>query len=234
MTDYTAHLQTVDFTAHNIELPGGARTWPEGVQLLEDSSRCLTALRLLGEQCPPGGRAGFRVADLGCLEGGYTAAFAQAGYLAVGIEAREENMTKCRLVQEALGLPNMGFIQDDARHLQRLGQFDAVFCCGLLYHLDDPAAFLKMLGTVTRRLLIIQSHYSQSCHEEHEGYRGHWQPDNPSDGDVWGSWGNHRSFWMGRDELMRAMTDAGFTGVRAVDDGTLTGDRGMFAGVKPP
>lgn len=233
MTDYTAHLQTVDFTAHNIELPGGARTWPEGGELLEDSSRCLTALRLLGEQCPPGGRSAFRVADLGCLEAGYTLAFAMAGYSVTGIEARAENMAKCRLVQDAYPLPNMGFIQEDARNLKRCGAFDAVFCCGLLYHLDEPAAFLKMLGEQTRRLLIVQTHHSLSCPEEHEGYRGCWHPDVPGDGDVWGSWGNNRSFWLGRDELMRAMRDAGFTQVRPADDGTLTDDRGMFTGVKP-
>ena len=233
MTDYTAHLQTVDFTAHNIELPGGARTWPEGRELLEDSSRCLTALRLLGEQCAPGERSSFRVADLGCLEGGYTVAFARAGYAVTGIEARAVNMAKCRLVREATDLPNMGFLQVDAREIGKWAPFDAVFCCGLLYHLDEPAAFLKMLGTVTRRLLIVQSHYARACPDVHEGYRGCWHPDVPGDGDVWGSWGNDRSFWLGRDELMRAMRDAGFVNVEPVDDGTLTDDRGMFTGVKP-
>jgi SAM-dependent methyltransferase len=180
VTDYAAQLQALDFTAHNIELPGGTRTWPEGGELLEDSSRCLTALRLLAEQCPAGGRYRFKVADLGCLEGGYTAAFARAGYLVTGIEARTANMGKCRLVEQALGLDNMTFVQDDVRNLPKYGPFNATFACGILYHLDSPAAFLRMLGECTRRLLIVQSHYSGTCHQSSEGYRGHWYAENPA------------------------------------------------------
>lgn len=231
MTDYAAQLQALDFTAHNIELPGGTRTWPEGGGLLEDSSRCLTALGLLAEQCPAGERYRFKVADLGCLEGGYTVAFARAGYLVTGIEARPANMAKCRLVHEALGLANLAFVQDDARNLAKYGLFDAVFCCGLLYHMDRPAAFLRMLGECTRRLVIIQTHYSASRHEASEGYRGHWYAEPES---AWSSWGNDRSFWLGREELVRAMGDAGFTDVHAVDDGTRIEGREMFTGVKPP
>jgi SAM-dependent methyltransferase len=234
VTDYTAQLSTLEFTAHNIELPGGARTWPEGGELLEDSSRCLTALSLLNDRCPPGERYRFKVADLGCLEGGYTAAFARAGYLTTGIEARPLNMAKCELVAEALGLGNMRFVQDDARNLSRYEPFDAVFCCGLLYHLDKPAEFLRMLGRQARQLLIVQSHWSGTCHQSNEGYRGHWFAENPAPESVWSSWGNDRSFWLGREELMRAMRAAGFEDVRQVDDGTFVPERGMFAGVKPP
>jgi SAM-dependent methyltransferase len=223
----------MQFTAHNIALPGGTRTWPEGGELLEDSSRCRTAMGLLNAEFPSSARAGTRVADLGCLEGGYTVAFARAGYQATGIEARSLNMAKCRMVEEAAGLPNLRFIQDDARNLADHGEFDAVYCCGLLYHLDAPAAFLKMLGQVTRRLLIVQSHYSGSCHEINEGYRGHWYAENPAENMVWSSWVNTRSFWLGRGELMRAMRDAGFGAVRAVDDGTRVPEREMFCGVKP-
>ena len=221
------------FTAHNIALPDGTRTGPAG-ELLAESSVCLTALGLLDEQFAGEDRSQVTVADLGCLEAGYTAAFAQAGYQATGVEARSANMGKCRLVADALKLPNMVFIQDDARNLEARGlAFDAVFCCGLLYHLDQPAAFLRMLGRITRRLLIVQSHYSVSCAEENEGYRGHWYQDHPEESDLWGSWGNQQSFWLGHGELLRAMADAGFTDVRAVDDGTWS-DRETFTGLKSP
>jgi hypothetical protein len=42
------------------------------------------------------------------------------------------------------------------------GSFDAVFCCGLLYHLDRPRAFLDVLSRVTKRLLILQTHFSEA------------------------------------------------------------------------
>lgn len=221
-----------EFTAHNIVLPSGVHTWP-GNQPLAESSRCQAALQLLGEQFRPAVRAQTAVADLGCLEGGYTVAFARAGYQVTGVEARALNMAKCEMVASLVALPNMRFVHDDARNLTRYGPFDAVFCCGLLYHLDKPAAFLQMLGGITRRMVIIQSHYSGSCHEENEGFRGHWYNDAPEETNLWGSYGNARSFWLGQDELLRAVREAGFTKAWAHDDGTRIPDRGMFAGVKP-
>ena len=64
----------IPFTGHNIALPDGRETCP-GTPLIAENGICQAALRLLALCCPDGGR----VADLGCLEGGYSVAFAQAG-----------------------------------------------------------------------------------------------------------------------------------------------------------
>lgn len=228
------------FTAHNIALPDGSQTLP-GASLTAGGGICQAALRTLGLFLEPGGT----VADLGCLEGGYAVAFARAGYQVTGIEARAASHARCQQVADAVALPNLRFIRDDARNLADYGGFDAVFCCGLLYHLDEPDAFLRMLGKVTRRVLIVQSHYSAAPRTVHEGRRGHWVRDFPDD--RWGSHGNSQSFWLARTDLLAAIGDAGFGCVYEQHDyradiaaglyvdqlGAAEVDRGMFTGVKP-
>lgn len=225
------------FTAHNIELPDGTTTRP-GTELVAESGRCQAALRDLElvfpvQIVPP------KVADLGCLEGGYAAAFAQAGYDVTGFEARADNFACCEFVAERLALPNLQFVRADVRDVfTQPDEWDAVFCCGLLYHLDNPVAFLDQLGRATKRLLIVQTHYSTRPDAEHEGHSGHWYGEGHG---RWESWKNERSFWLAKKDLMSAMRDAGFDLVfeqadhRAdmlADDTTVPDERSMFVGVK--
>ena len=69
-------------------------------------------------------------------------------------------MVACRYVKTNTNLPNLTFVKDDARNIAGYGQFDVIFCCGLLYHLDRPKEFLRLLSSVCRKLLIVQTHFS--------------------------------------------------------------------------
>jgi SAM-dependent methyltransferase len=217
-----------EFTAHNIELPDGSHTMP-GEPLLREWGICRAALRALDSLVPiQEGTDPPRVADLGCLEGGYAVEFARAGYDVVGIEGRRSNIEKCELVASELDLPNLRFVCDDARNIRSYGSFDAVFCCGLLYHLDKPTAFLRELADVTRRVLLLHTHYATPDDEswnkfrlssltEHEGRIGRWFEEwnpNASPEEVetlaWSSVGNSSSFWLEKRHLLQAMIDAGF------------------------
>jgi SAM-dependent methyltransferase len=250
----------VDFTAHNIELPDGSCTIP-GEPLLRDWGICRAALRTLRLLAPMQEAAEPpRVADLGCLEGGYAVEFARAGYDVVGIEGRRSNVEKCEFVAAALDLPNLNFFCDDARNIRNYGSFDAVFCCGLLYHLDTPNAFLHELAAVTRRVLLLQTHYATDEDESwnrfplsplttHEGRLGRWykewDPDTPAEeveGLAWSAVGNSSSFWLEKRHLLQAMIDAGFPIVceqydflEDVPGNDYTEDqhRSFFLGVKP-
>jgi SAM-dependent methyltransferase len=228
------------FTAHNIALPGDVQTRP-GTELTAGNGICRSALRDL-RLAFPGVRPWLvRIADLGCLEGGYAAAFAQAGYEVTGFEARRENILCCEYVAEQLNLPNLRFVQADVRDVFGAGnEWDAVFCCGLLYHLDNPVALLNQIGQSACRLLIVQTHYSTRPDAEHEGHRGHWYSEGRG---RWESWQNERSFWLTRKDLMAAIRDAGFDLVFEqadwrpdilADDLTLPDARGMFIGIKIP
>jgi SAM-dependent methyltransferase len=219
------------FTAHNIELDDGTWTLP-GAPPVTGNEICRAALALLARHVP----AGARVADLGALEGGYAVAFARAGYRVTAVEARARNMARCRHVADRVSLPGeLEFVRDDARNLAACGTFDVVFCCGLLYHLDRPAEFLRMLGTVTRRLLILQTHYSVRPDAVNEGLPGHWYAENPAEEAAWSSVGNDRSFWLAEPALLDAVRGAGFTQAARHPDGAVPGipDRAMYTGVKP-
>ena len=57
---------------------------------------------------------GFRVADLGCLEGAHAVELALRGAEVVGIEGRASNVGRACFAAQALGLDHCSFVQDDA------------------------------------------------------------------------------------------------------------------------
>jgi SAM-dependent methyltransferase len=245
------------FSSHNVLLPDGTETAP-GLPLVAESQGCIAALRALYEEFGEN-HTGVTVADLGSLEGGYAAEFARAGFEVYGIEARKENHDNACLLQDALALGNLHFVQGDVRSdLLEGGQFDVIFCSGLLYHLDKPVEFLNLLGQATRQMLILNTHYSlegghpESSHHpgsgcdyreaENEGRKGHWYRESIS---RWDSFGNESSFWLRKDELIASLQEAGFYKVEEIPDWQSLGgsghvpggpgmvsDRGMFLAFK--
>lgn len=152
-------MTSVEFTAHNIRLDDGTLTKPEMERTIEEHSWFISAKRVLSTVFP-GDKSTLRLADLGCLEGGYSVGFARMGFQVLGIEVRESNIAASRYVKSKTDLPNLEFVRDDAWNISQYGTFDAVFCCGLFYHLDRPREFLDLLSKVTNKLLILQTHFS--------------------------------------------------------------------------
>jgi SAM-dependent methyltransferase len=151
----------INFTSHNIRLDDGTYTKPDVGFSMDVHPWFLAAKRMLDATFPTG-KEHVRIADLGCLEGGYSVEFARLGYQTLGLDVREANIEACRYVKSKVALANLEFVRDDVWNLPAYGTFDAVFCCGLLYHLDRPREFLKVLSSVTRRVLILQTHFSQA------------------------------------------------------------------------
>ncbi|MCX5680468.1 MAG: methyltransferase domain-containing protein [Candidatus Omnitrophica bacterium] len=150
----------MEFTAHNILLDNGQRTIYDHRKLLAETDQCRAIICTLNTFFGGQDKSKVRIADLGCFEGGYTVEFARNGYDALGIEARRLNLENCYYVAKNLNLPNLKFVKDDVKNIANYGIFDVIFCCGLLYHLDQPYAFLKTLGQMTRSMLILHTHYS--------------------------------------------------------------------------
>lgn len=213
-----------DFTAHNIRLDNGELTMPASPAEFSQQPVLRSAKRFL-HTLFPGGFRGRRIADLGCLEGGYAVEFARMGFDAVGIEVRKTNFANCLYVKERVDLPNLQFANDDVWNIGRYGGFDVVFCCGLLYHLDKPAEFLKVLSRVCSGAVILNTHCASTTGNhaqpaenftEHEGVRGLWygeyQPDqiDTLDDLKWASWSNPQSFWPARECLPGMLKAAGF------------------------
>lgn len=245
------------FTAHKILLPDGQLTCSEPV--LADSGWMQATRRLL-KMFYPHGPQGRSIVDLGCLEGGYTLEFAKMGWQATGIEVRQTNFDNCQIVQRAFGLPNLHFVRDDVLNLEKYGPFDVIFCCGLLYHLENPGAFIEMMGRQARDAVIIHTNFATperclgfplSDMTVHEGLPGRWFEEHQLtehseiERERWASWTNQRSFWPTRGAILEKLNKAGFDVVFEpadwMPDGILHSmtrgyyalfARGMFVGVR--
>jgi len=152
-------IEHIEFTSHNIRLDNGSFTKPDTRYSMDADEWFVSARRVL-DTVFPGAKNHYRLADLGCLEGGFAVEFARMGFQVLGIEVREANIAACNYVKANTNLPNLEFIKDDARNIAKYGVFDVVFCKGLLYHLDKPKEFLNTLSAVTTKLLILQTHFS--------------------------------------------------------------------------
>jgi hypothetical protein len=149
----------VEFTNHNIRLDDGTFTKPDVGLSMESYAWFVSARRIL-ETVFPGDKNHFRLADLGCLEGGYAVEFARMGFQVLGIEIRDSNIAACNYVKSRTNLPNLEFVKDNALNIAKYGTFDVAFCGGLLYHFDKPKHFLETLSAATTKLVILQTHFS--------------------------------------------------------------------------
>ena len=112
------------------------------------------------------------ILELGALEGAHSFIFAKRPGVkrVVALEGRETNLRKARLVQALLDIPNVEFAEAnlEVAELDRFGTFDAIFCCGLLYHLPEPWRLLNQLPAIAPVLFI----WTQYATEEEAGDLG--------------------------------------------------------------
>lgn len=157
--DALRRLRDVPFVAHNIPLGPGIGT-RAGEPFISETPRARAIRDALGFFVKPP-LANKTAVDLGCLEGGLSFELRRAGLNVLGVEGREENLRKCLLIRDyyqALG--GLDFELHDVRDFEPRGRFDVVVCSGLLYHLDDPAAYIGRLGRLTAEggMLYLDTH----------------------------------------------------------------------------
>jgi len=227
------------FTAHRISLAPGVETTVAGVPPVDD-----IRTQLVVDACG-GSLEGRTVVDLGCLEGGFTLAFAQRGAThVVGIEARELSVQRCELARSLLGVDNATFVVADVKdELDRHDPFDVVFATGILYHVADPAAFLRTMRSACGYVALVDTHVARPDEATHDcssmvtrtlhgaTYEGRMFPEYPPDVSddakeamAWAAYSDADAFWPVEDDLVRMMHDAGFSRVEKVDvagDGNL-------------
>src|SRR5205085_226500 len=136
------------------------------------------------------------------------------------------NFEACEYVKSRVQLPNLSFIKDDVWNVAKYGEFDAIFCCGILYHLDKPVEFLKVLSVLCRRTIIINTHIATETKNENfplgelaenEGASGRWlheydaaSPDLDLEQYRWTSWSNPKSFWLMKEHIAQTLHECGF------------------------
>ena len=167
-------------------------------------------LRSFRERLPLPGR----VLELGCMEGGRTFPLARRCGQVLAIDVRREHLERARFMQRQLGLSNVTFFEADLEtcDLQTLGQFDAVYNVGLLYHVGDPFRVLQQCAAIAPEMLLW-TYVVDDGDAELNGYEGRFTRENPADqiGGV-----RSRSFRPTRCELMRMLTDTGWRNVELV------------------
>lgn len=228
-------LTVQKWSAHNVALTKEVTTIPGQPDFLETDLRLHAILRTLS-LLYRGRLADLRVADLGCLEGGFALALAQRGMDVVGIEARAKNLKKAEFLAKYFNLPNLKFELGDVKHFTRetFGDFDVVLALGILYHLDEPAAWLRQIAEATRSVLIIDSHFAPTddaslavldgtiaklgplewVADVKWRYEGRWFVEHAEyamvEDRVWASYSNKRSFWLTKESLLQALSNVGF------------------------
>ena len=217
-------MRSPNFTAHNIRLADGSLTKPESLEMtlhpwFRSTKRVIDLV--LGDD-----KSGKKIVDFGCLEGGYSVEFARLGLDVIGIEANDLNFEACQWVASKVQLENLNFLHMNVMDVEKLDQFDIGFICGLLYHLDKPISFLEKVAPLTRRCLIIQTHFSLagttgdfdlSEIQKNEGVNGRWFVEFAPSATVeerasfrWAAFDNSKSFWIRREELLEKLLELGF------------------------
>lgn len=222
------HRELVErFGPWTFDVPLGHGLWSAGDQKVPH-----TRLRRLVQIVADLARSDFselRIVDLGCLDGLFSVEFAlQGAREVVGVDAREANVRKCLLAQEALGLQNLRFLQDDVRNVTRAryGAFEVVLCSGLLYHLNAPDVFqvIEQLHELSGELVLIDTHTALEAKdvvryagEEYHGlhYREHAETDSAQvkEARLLTAYGHDVSFWLSRPSLVNFLQRVGFTSV---------------------
>jgi SAM-dependent methyltransferase len=223
------------WTSHNIRFSDEITTIPSREDFLTQDLRLLAILRTLSAFYQ-GDLSGLRVADLGCLEGGFAMAMAMRGADVTAVEARASNLEKARLLKEHFDLQSLHLVLGDVKDftLEAFGSFDIVLALGILYHLDDPTRWLTQIAQLTNRILIIDSHYAPIDEYamaqirddlKHLGpiervqigprtYEGRWFFEYPEgidkESQLWASYSNNRSFWLTKESLLQSLCHAGF------------------------
>jgi SAM-dependent methyltransferase len=169
-----------------------------------------------------------RILDLGCGEGVYAIEAGLRGAAVLGIDARTQRMDEGAACAERNGLASVSFSQEDVRQVTRNshGDFDVVYCLGLLYHLEatEALALLENVQELCRGLLVVDTLISleprlEVDYDERtyagERIREHRDDDPPEvrRQRVLRSIDNAFGFRFTREALVRALGDAGFSSV---------------------
>ena len=157
-----------------------------------------------------------RVLEPGSLEGAMTVEVAKRAREVVGLEGRQENVERAQFLAGLFGADNVAFYATDldVDDLSSYGEFDAVFCCGLLYHLSHPRAFVERAAAVAPNL-YLDTQYARPEWElaEREGLWG-WVRAEDSEDPQSGL--SETAFWPTLDELYRLLRESGYTTVETL------------------
>lgn len=162
-----------------------------------------------------------RILELGSLEGGHSFSLASRPPVehVLGIEGRDFNVEKARFVQRLLKITNVEFVTGNLEtvDLASHGEFDAVFCSGLLYHLPRPWELIERISQVSPNL-FMWTHYTkeEDVNTEAGGWRGFTYKEIGLADPLSGM--SPDSFWPTLDGLQDMLKKYGFKKIKLIED----------------
>ena len=161
------------------------------------------------------------ILELGALEGAHSFIMAQHPGVkrVVALEGREANLRKARFVQQLLHVRNVEFAQANLEHTEfmEFGEFDAVFCCGLLYHLPQPWKLIERLPAVAPLLFIWTQYAAENeAHDVGRGLRGKIHVEGGADEPLSGL--SATATWLTLDSLRELLVASGYESVEVIYD----------------
>lgn len=92
--------------------------------------------------------------DVGSGFGYFTRYLTELGLEVTAIDGRAEN-----IAQASMRYPNLKFVVHNVEDLclKQFGNYDLVFCVGLLYHLENPFLAIRNLFTVNNKILVVET-----------------------------------------------------------------------------
>lgn len=158
--------------------------------------------------------AGKSVLEVGCFEGIHTLGLRHFDADVTAVDIRPMNVLKTLARLSAHGECARVFVLDVEAEEARLGHFDIVFHCGVLYHLEDPVTHLRTLLQACDAM-YLDTHVA-SAGRDHDtlavgdqvfrGYRhqeGGWN-------DPFSGRGSS-AFWLTASDLQALIEAQGFT-----------------------
>jgi SAM-dependent methyltransferase len=200
-------------------------TWRGGAAKLTKDPRPDFAAQYLGVS---GFLTGMTVLELGPLEGAHTYRLEQLGAARIlAIESNVEAYLKCLILKEALGMKRAEFkLGDFVLYLQDSAErFDLVFCCGVLYHMEDPLKLIRDIARVSDKCLVWTHYLDESRGDVRVAtpvsldgidstyyrapYRDRAQP---------GFWGGNKpsASWMKREDIFAAFRHFGLDDIKII------------------
>lgn len=181
-----------------------------------------------------GGINGFRVLELGPLEGGHSYMLEMHGAASVlSIEANTRAYLKCLIAKELLDMKRVRFLCGDfVEYLKNSSeQFDMILSSGVLYHMRNPVELIGLLAAHTNRAFLWTHYYDERIQSDqnlrhkfpsqapaevngfqHTLYRQEYQASLNHPGFCGGN--EDFSNWLSRRELLNCLSYFGFKDVR--------------------
>ena len=156
-----------------------------------------------------------RILEVGPCEGAHTVMLAEQATKVVAVEGRETNLQRAELVRRLLGVRNAEFVHGnlETMDLAALGQFDAVFCSGLLCHLPEPWKLIEQLPRIAPKLFIWTVYADDaSADVVQDGRRGRLHVEGGLDEPVSGL--SPTAFWLTLGSLLQVLTASGYNSVQ--------------------